>query len=146
MVGISDIGLLLLIICIIIILFPQVSVTFFLLGSHTFAIIPKSILRLGDDFGESGELLSQVVPEHKTLSPTCNYRNNYMLRSVKFQPLSLYCLSPVFTPSSVPEGLPHQPVKTPQHFCPECTPLTVCRFSTHPCYLKASSRERSACY
>ena len=94
MVGISDIGLLLLIICIIIILFPQVSVTFFLLGSHTFAIIPKSILRLGDDFGESGELLSQVVPEHKTLSPTCNYRNNYMLRSVKFQPLSLYCLSP----------------------------------------------------
>ena len=88
MVGISDIGLLLLIICIIIILFPQVSVTFFLLGSHTFAIIPKSILRLGDDFGESGELLSQVVPEHKTLSPTCNYRNNYMLMSVKFQPLS----------------------------------------------------------
>jgi len=87
-VGISDIGLLLLIICIIIILFPQVSVTFFLLGSHTFAIIPKSILRLGDDFGESGELLSQVVPEHKTLSPTCNYRNNYMLMSVKFQPLS----------------------------------------------------------
>ena len=42
--------------------FPQISVTLFLLQSHMFATVPKPILWLGEDFGESGELLSQAAP------------------------------------------------------------------------------------
>ena len=62
MVGISDIGFVFLIICRNSILFPQISVTLFLLQSHMFATVPKPILWLGEDFGELGELLSQAAP------------------------------------------------------------------------------------
>jgi len=52
MVGISDSVFAFLIICRKTILFPQIPVTFFLLWSHTFTIIPKPILWFGEDFGE----------------------------------------------------------------------------------------------
>ena len=51
-VGIGYLGSVFLIICKKSILFQKISMTFFLLWSHTFAIIPKPILWFGEDFGE----------------------------------------------------------------------------------------------
>jgi len=137
-VGISASELLLLFRYIKSILFPHIAVTFTFLWSHAFAVITKSILCLGDDFGELGELLSKENQEFKVLLPTCTYKSNYMLRVEKFQPLS-------FILSSASEESRHQPAKTPLYFCPEYTPLPAYKFSSHPCCLKASDHERSAC-